>query len=962
MTATPMMKQYLEAKRACPDALLLFRMGDFYEMFYEDAKTAARVLNLALTSREKGENAIPMAGFPHHQLESYLGKLIGAGMRAAVCEQVEDPKKAKGLVKRELIRIVTPGTVTDDALLDPRESNFLAAVALGDPAGLAWVELSTGQFTAAAFPGGQLNDQIARIAPVECLLAEDAPPMPAHLNERMMISRRPAWAFSHQTALKTLTNHFGTATLEGFGFTGDAADVQAIRAAGAIMDYLIETQKTSLEHIDRLTPYRASGTLEIDEASRRSLEISRTLRDGRREGSLLGILDRTVTAMGSRLLAQWLANPLTDVARIRARHEAVGELLADAALCADLKEALRRTYDVERLLARATTGRASPRDLGFLGRTLRLLPGIKAKLTARKSPLLNELEAAIDLCVELRGKLEAGLADECPLSSRDGGIIREGFNAELDSLRELARGGKQWIAQYQAQETQRTGIANLKVGFNKVFGYYIEITNANREKIPADYIRKQTIKNAERYITPELKEYEEKVLSADEKAKELEYDLFLQLRDAVAAQRKRIQSTAAALAAIDVLADLAELARQRNYCRPEIIEAPALKIVDGRHPVLDIVEPEGTFVPNDTFVGCVQHTDSDNTINVGCVQRTDSDNNINVGCVQRTDSDNNINVGCVQHTDSDSDTDVGNMQRANADAQGDQYRKNDDPSQERFTRPGPDNDPSLQARFTHPTPILLITGPNMAGKSTYIRQSALITLMAQMGSFVPARSAVIGVADRIFARVGASDELSRGQSTFMVEMTETARILNTATPRSLVILDEIGRGTSTYDGISLAWAAVEYLHEHVGCRTLFATHYHELTDLEKSLAGIKNLNVAVREWRDEVVFLHKIVEGAADKSYGIHVARLAGVPREVIERSKEILAELEEERLDAEGRAKIAKRPNIPERKAHFQLTLFGADHPIIDGLRALDLNNMTPLQAMQLVREWQDKLTGEKD
>ncbi len=476
----------------------------------------------------------------------------------------------------------------------------------------------------------------------------------------------------------------------------------------------------------------------------------------------------------------------------------------------------------------------------------------------------------------MRAKLDAGLADDCPLTSRDGGFIREKFSAELDNLRELAHGGKQWIARYQAQETERSGIPNLKVGFNKVFGYYIEITNAHREKIPADYIRKQTVKNAERYITPELKEYEEKVLTADEKAKELEYDLFQQLRDSVAAERRRIQSTAAVLAQLDVLTALAELARQRNYCRPDIVEEPVLNIADGRHPVLDIVEPEGTFVPNDTIIG-------------------------------------NLNS----------------------------------------SPPSPLPSP--------PALILLITGPNMAGKSTYIRQAALIALMAQIGSFVPARSATIGIADRIFARVGASDELARGQSTFMVEMTETARILNTATPRSLVILDEIGRGTSTYDGISLAWAAVEFLHEHIGCRTLFATHYHELTDLEKSFSGMKNLNVAVREWQDDVVFLHKIVEGAADKSYGIHVARLAGVPREVIERSKEILAELEEERLDAEGRAKIARHPNIPERRAHFQLTMFGADHPIIDEIRALDLNDTTPLAALQLLQMWQEKLAIEK-
>jgi len=859
-----MMKQYEEAKRACPDALLLFRMGDFYEMFRDDAKTAARVLNLALTSREKGAGAIPMAGFPYHQLESYLAKLIAVGIRAAVCEQVEDPKQTKGLVRREVTRIVTPGTVTDDALLDPRESNFLAAIAPGDPAGLAWVELSTGRFVAAGFSASQLPDQLARIAPAECLLSDDSTSLPAHLHQRMMVTRRPAWAFSQSTAPQVLAKHFGTAGLEGFGFSESPTDTQAIRAAGAILDYLAETQKSSLDHIDRLTPYHASGTLEIDEASRRSLEITHTIRDGRREGSLLWVLDRTVTSIGSRLLADWVAHPLTDAAAIRDRLDAVEELVGDQSLCDDLHESLRRTYDVERLLARVATGRASPRDLSFLGRTLRSLPAVKARLAGRRSPRLVELEAAIDLCPELCTTLETALSDECPLASREGGFIRDGFSSELDSLRELTHGGKQWIAQYQAAETQRTGISNLKVGFNKVFGYYLEVTHAHRDKVPDNYIRKQTIKNAERYITPQLKEYEEKVLTADDRAKELEYKLFLDLRDIVAVDRRRMQSTAAALAQIDVLAALAELARQRNYCRPEVVEEPVLHIRDGRHPVLDVIEPEGKFVPNDTLAG----------------------------------------------------DEAGS--------------------------------------------ILLITGPNMAGKSTYIRQVALLTLMAQIGGFVPARQAVIGVADRIFARVGASDELTRGQSTFMVEMTETARILNTATVRSLVILDEIGRGTSTYDGVSLAWSVVEFLHEHIGCRTLFATHYHELTDLEKSLSGVNNLNVAVREWQDEVIFLHKIVDGAADKSYGIHVARLAGVPREVVERSKEILAQLEDEHLDAEGRAKIARHVSQP-KKSHLQLTLFGpADHPMLDEVRRLDLNNLTPLAAFQWLQQWQDSLAKE--
>ena len=862
---TPMMKQYQDAKRACPDALLLFRMGDFYEMFFDDAKVAARTLNLALTSREKGENAVPMAGFPHHQLENYLGKLIAAGLRVAVCDQVEDPKEAKGLVRREVTRVVTPGTVTDDALLDPRQSNYLASVAPGDPGGVAWVDLSTGRFVAGSFPSSRVGDQMARVKPSECLLPESAPPLPDRLGEDVMITRRPDWAYSQGTARQTLAKQFGTAGLEGFGFTSDEHDGQAIRAAGAILDYLTETQKSSLEHIDRLVRYQSGNTLEIDQASWRSLEITRTLREDRREGSLLAVLDRTVTAMGSRLLADWVAHPLTEAASIRGRLEGVEEMLGEAALAADLRESLRRVYDVERLLARVTTGRATPRDLSFLGRTLRVLPAVKAKLTARKSSYLNRLEAEIDLCGDLRSKLDAALEDECPLTSREGGFIRAGYSPELDSLRQLTRGGKQWIARYQADETRRTGIANLKVGFNKVFGYYLEVTNVHRDKVPDSYIRKQTVKNAERYITPELKEYEEKVLTADEKSKELEYQLFLELREAVVAARRRMQSTAAVLAQIDVLIALAELARQRNYCRPEVVEEPILRIVDGRHPVLDVVEPEGTFVPNDTYTG----------------------------------------------------PDAGT--------------------------------------------ILLITGPNMAGKSTYIRQAALITLMAQIGSFVPAAKATIGIADRIFARVGASDELSRGQSTFMVEMIETARILNMATPRSLVILDEIGRGTSTYDGISLAWSVVEYLHRHTGCRTLFATHYHELTDLEQSLEQVKNLNVAVREWQDEVVFLHKIDDGAADKSYGIHVARLAGVPREVIGRAKEILAQLEDEHVDAEGRAKIARRPERTT-SGDVQLTLFGpADHPLLDEVRRVDLDQTTPLDALQLIKQWQESLAGEK-
>ncbi|MGD9721355.1 MAG: DNA mismatch repair protein MutS [Pirellulales bacterium] len=860
MSVSPMMKQYQDAKAACPDALLLFRMGDFYELFFEDAKTAARVLNLALTSRDKGENAVPMAGFPYHQLESYLGKLINAGMRVAICDQVEDAAQAKGLVRREVTRVVTAGTLTDDALLDPRANNYLAAAVIErDQAGLAWVELSTGRFQAARFAAPRVADELARIAPAECLVCDAEEPPASVTSHRMLVTSRPAWAFAAETARAALCKHFAVASLEGFGFADD--DTLAIRAAGAVLDYLVETQKASLAHIDRVVRYAAGETLEIDAATRRSLEITGTLRDGSRAGSLLEVIDGTVTAMGSRLLADRLANPLADLPKIDERLAAVAELVGDAPLCAALAEQLRGMYDLERLLARVTTGRASPRDLSFIGRTLRGLPQTKAKITARRAALLQQLESELDLCSDTRAQLEHALADDCPLVSRDGGFIRAGHSAELDALRELSGGGKQWIANYQAEESRTSGIPNLKVGFNKVFGYYLEITNAHSAKIPPHYIRKQTVKNAERYITPELKEYEERVLSADEKARELEYKLFCELRDAVAVAAARIRRTAGVLAQLDVLVALAELARRRGYCRPTMVAEPILQIVDGRHPVLDSLLAEGSFVPNDTQCGGEAGT------------------------------------------------------------------------------------------------VLLITGPNMAGKSTFIRQVALVTLLAQIGSFVPARSATIGVADRIFARVGASDELARGQSTFMVEMIESARILNSATPRSLVILDEIGRGTSTYDGLSLAWSVVEHLHDRVGCRTLFATHYHELTELANSLEGVRNYNVAVREWQEQVVFLHKILPGAADKSYGIHVARLAGVPSRVVERAKQILAHLENEQLDSTGQSKLGRRAQRI-KTSDLQLTLFAAeDPPVVDALRALNLDETTPVAAHEWLQGWQARL-----
>lgn len=854
-----MMRQYHEAKQACGDALLLFRMGDFYELFFDDAKNAASLLGLTLTSRDKGENPIPMAGFPHHQLDGYLAKIIRSGFRAAVCEQVEDPKTAKGLVRREVTRVVTPGTVTDEELLDPAECNYLAAVISDDSGnfGIAWIDISTGRFMAGQFRN--LEDELTRISPSECLVSDEDPILgkSSFFGNEMMVTSRPAWSFGYTESEKLLALHFGVRTLDGLGFDSKN-DRLAVRAAGAILGYLQETQRGALGQVIRLEKHQSGQTLEIDQATRRSLEITRTIRDGSRKGSLLGSIQRTRSPMGARLFADWLNHPLTDRDRINQRLDAVETFLKDAELRVVCRQFLQGIHDLERLNTKIVTGRTTPRDLVFVGRTLAGLPKIKHALENRCSGLLAGLNASIDPCPDVHEKIVSALKDDAPLSAREGGLIREGFNSRLDELRQLAVGGKQWIAAYQQKIMEEAGIPSLKIGFNKVFGYYLEVTNTHRDKVPESFIRKQTLKNAERFITPELKEYEEKVLAADDQAMQLEYDLFVEVRDQVQLAADRLRVTADALAQLDVLAALAEIAAERNYCRPELIQDPELRIIDGRHPVLDIIESEGTFVPNDTIAG-------------------------------------------------------------------------------------PEDGM-----------VLLITGPNMAGKSTYIRQTALICLMAQVGSFVPAREATVGIADRVFARVGASDELARGQSTFMVEMTETARILNTATSRSLVILDEIGRGTSTYDGLSLAWAIVEHLHDRIGCRTLFATHYHELTQLQQDLSGVKNLNVSVKEWEDNVVFLHKIVDGAADKSYGIHVARLAGVPGSVNERAKEILVHLENEHLESNPATTNEKR----SRSGDLQLTLFGFEpHPLLDELRETDLDSLTPLDALKQIEQWQKRL-----
>lgn len=812
-----MMQQYRDAKARHPGMVLLFRMGDFFETFEEDAELVSRVLGLTLTSRD---GSIKMAGVPVKSVEVYLRKLLQAGHRVAVCDQVEDAAQAKGLVKREVTRVVTPGTVTEDELLEAGRPNHLVALIHGkDVCGLAWVEATTGEFHAADVPSNRLIDELNRIHAAECLVAESAMgqmPEPVRLAIRAFTSR-PDWTFDAQSARAALHAHFQVITLNGFGFTDDQL---CVTAAGALLLYLQETLKASLAHVRSLRLFRADEFLALDEVTRRSLELTRTSRDGQRDGSLLGVIDRTVTAMGARALHNAILTPLADKKSIDARLDSVDELLKQMSTRNDLRSLLAGVPDLQRLTTRVSTGRASPKDLVGVRNTLRLLPKIKAKVTGRQAKLLNELEGRLELCPDLRERLDHGLADDPPYNPKDGGVIREGFSTELDELRRLAREGKDWLARYQAQEITRTGIPTLKVGFNSVHGYYIEVTHAHGSKIPSDYTRRQTLKNAERYITPELKEYEEKVLTAQDRSIALELELFNSLREQIAAQTQRLLNTAEVLASLDFLAGLAELAASRRYVRPQIVEEPILEIREGRHPVLDQTLPPGTFVPNDVLLS-------------------------------------------------------------------------------------PDT-----GRFW------LITGPNMAGKSVLIKQTALIALLAHVGSFVPAQSAKIGTTDRIFTRVGASDELTRGHSTFMVEMTEAANILNNATPRSLVILDEIGRGTSTYDGVSLAWAITEHLHDVVGCRAMFATHYHELAQLAESLGCLRNYNVQVRELDADVIFLHKIAPGSAERSYGIHVAKLAGVPVAVLSRATGILAELEtRHRLPESQRRPVVDPPEKTRRK-----------------------------------------------
>ncbi|MEZ5989339.1 MAG: DNA mismatch repair protein MutS [Planctomycetota bacterium] len=855
-----MMAQYLAIKRDQPDALLFYRMGDFYELFFDDAKRASRLLGITLTSRNKGEDAIPMAGVPVRALDSYLQKLVRLGERVAICEQVQDPREAKGLVERELVRIVTAGTLTEEEVLDGGRPNFVvAACRRGDRAGLAWLDLSTGLFQLSECRPGQLEDELARLDPAELLLPEGMVGDDGDRTRRPFAAVEaplrwcPDFDFNPAECAKELARFFRVRDLEGYGLSLDV-HAQAIACAGALIRYAQETQRTALPHVRRIELFQRSNRMILDRATRASLELVETQR-GERKGALLDAIDRTRTPMGARLLRELVLLPYVEPTPILRIQGAVEECFGDAALRDDLRAELGHVQDLERLSARLSTGRASPRDLVALRASLERLPALIDRLAGAHSELLAAIRDHTDVLADLARKVAARVVDEPPIAVKEGGIVRAGFDAELDELRSIGREGKDWMLRFQEQEVARTGLTSLKVGYNRVFGYYIEIPrSADHDLVPANYVRKQTVKNAERYVTPELKEFETRVLKSEELARDMEYHLFVALRDELAAAGSRVLDTAQAVARVDLVAALAELAVERGWARPEVDEGRDLVIRDGRHPVLEGMLGGEPFVPNDC----------------------------------------------------------------------------------ELAPPG--------------RSLLLITGPNMAGKSTYIRQVALIVLLAQIGSFVPAREARVGLADRIFTRVGAGDDISRGASTFMVEMQETANILNNASDRSLVILDEVGRGTSTWDGLSLAWAICESLHDRVGCRTLFATHYHEMTELVDECEGVHNCHVAVREWNDDIVFLHRIQPGGTDKSYGIHVARLAGIPGPILERARAIL-----DRLESEGQRPDPAATRARDRTRQLDLFRPPAER-LLGELDKLDPDALSPREAWDRLRELKER------
>jgi DNA mismatch repair protein MutS len=885
--STPLMRQYAAIKKEHPNALLFFRLGDFYELFFEDAVLAARELQITLTSRNKEKGIeIPMCGVPYHAAEGYISKLIRRGFRVAVCEQVEDPRLAQKLVRREVTRVVTPGTAVDLSL-NAEENNFLAAVAtVGDCVGFAALDLSTGEFRATEFAGEsagrRIQEELEQLRPKEMLYGSVAPLLdrPSPSSNLQTASAAMAgklwvetplddWIFAPDHAIPLLENHFGVLSLEGFGLAGKRA---AAAAAGAILYYIRSTQRGTLNHVDRIGFYERHNCLVLDAVTVRNLELTEPLFAGMDSGvTLFRCLDATVTPMGKRLLRTWMLRPSLDRSEIEDRLDSVEALAKDMVRREELRRALEGILDLERLLSRVTLETANPRDVLALAASLARIPKVRSVLAELPPKRLDTLHLAIDELSDLREKIDRSLVPEPPLTLSDGGVIAAAVDKDLDELRDLSRNSKQYLARVEQRERERTGIGSLKVKFNSIFGYYIEISKANLHLSPADYERKQTLVNAERFTTPELKEYESKILDAQEKIVEIERRLFAELRSAIAGEAKRIRQTALALAEVDVLGCLAHIAALRNYCRPRFDETENdrdggdLEIVEGRHPVIELQEQgagSDRFVPNDLFLDSAP----------------------------------------------------------------------------------PDKKHSVSQN------IIVLTGPNMGGKSTYLRQAALIVIMAQMGSFVPARSARLGIVDRVFTRIGASDNVARGRSTFMVEMTETAAILHTATARSLILLDEVGRGTSTYDGLAIAWAAIEYLHAHVRAKTLFATHYFELTELAEQLSGVKNYHVSVKEAGGSVVFLRRVEPGAADRSYGIEVAKLAGLPNEVVVRAREVLAEHEssEHRLSGHltpGSYAEAERP--------AQLTIFTAlSQPVLEKLREVDLNRLTPLEALNLLAE----------
>ncbi len=865
---TPMMEQYFRIKAEHPGALLFFRLGDFFEMFYEDAKTASAVLGLTLTSRQK----VPMCGVPFHAVNTYLAKLLRLGFKVAVCEQVEDPRQAKGVVKREIVKVLTPGTALEIEAEDAREATYIAALAFEEDGwGLALVDLGSGDMK--TLQGGwdetkTLSDEMFKAAPKEILYPEDADEALGRVmaaDGLASVPRSPAepWLFDHPQASHALMEHFGVTSLAGFGL---AEKPLAVEAAGALLQYIKRVRRDSAALIHGLSYLHAGTTMVLDAATVRNLELVRNLRDGKRKDSLLDVVDFTVTPPGGRLLRSWLLQPLLDVSAINDRLDAVEEARRLTISREEVRGLIRGIHDLERLVGKVALAAAHPRDLVALGRSLSLLPGIGAAIAPLTARLFRDISGRWDDAADVASRLAAAILDEPAYLLTEGGIIKDGYDAELDGLRSTSRSGKTLIAQIEKRERERTGIGSLKVRYNKIFGYSIEVTKPNLPQVPPDYVRKQTLIGSERFVTPELREYEEKVLHAEERIGELEHRLFLETREATARETPRLQRIAADLALLDVLLALGEAAAQRNYSRPAVDDGDVLRIKEGRHPVIESAGAE-PFIPNDTHVD------------------------------------------------------------------------------------GGDNQ------------ILIITGPNMGGKSTYLRQTALITILAQMGSFVPAASAEIGCVDRIFTRIGATDFLNLGQSTFMVEMIETAAILRNATPRSLILLDEVGRGTSTFDGLSIAWAVAEFLHEKEGLRakTLFATHYHELTELALTHPRIRNYHVAVKEWRDEVIFLRKIVAGPSDQSYGIHVAKLAGVPRDVIDRAREILFNLEKQELDESGAPRLAYRRR--KGRDENQFLLFAEDREF-ERLRALeaeidalDVTTLTPLDALNLLGRLQDRL-----